>query len=110
MEPKIEYASTSDGMRIACFALGEGTPLLISATPPWSHVSQEFCIPAVGAWLRDLARHMRVVRYDCRGTGLSDREPADFSIEAHVRDMEAVADYYNIDSFALWASFGLSVV
>lgn len=106
MEPKIEYASTSDGMRIACFALGEGTPLLISATPPWSHVSQEFCIPAVGAWLRDLARHMRVVRYDCRGTGLSDREPADFSIEAHVRDMEAVADYYNIDSFALWATIG----
>jgi pimeloyl-ACP methyl ester carboxylesterase/DNA-binding CsgD family transcriptional regulator len=106
MEPRIEYASTSDGVRIASFAVGAGTPLLISATPPWSHVTQEWQIPAVGAWLRELGRHMRVVRYDCRGTGLSDREPADFSVEAQVRDMEAVADHYDIDSFALWATIG----
>jgi pimeloyl-ACP methyl ester carboxylesterase/DNA-binding CsgD family transcriptional regulator len=106
MEPRIEYASTSDGVRIASFAVGEGMPLLISATPPWSHVSQEWQIPAVGAWLGELARHLRVVRYDCRGTGLSDREATDFSVEAQVRDMEAVADYYNIDSFALWATIG----
>lgn len=106
MEPRIEYATTSDGVRIACFAMGEGKPLLISATPPWSHVQQEWQIPAVGSWLRGLAQHMRVVRYDCRGTGLSDRTPVDFSVEAQVRDMEAVADHFDIDSFALWATIG----
>jgi pimeloyl-ACP methyl ester carboxylesterase/DNA-binding CsgD family transcriptional regulator len=106
MDPRIEYASTSDGARIASFSVGEGTPLLISATPPWSHVSQEWQIPTVGNWLRDLATHMRLVRYDCRGTGLSDHEPLDFSVEAQVRDMEAVADYYDLDSFVLWATIG----
>jgi pimeloyl-ACP methyl ester carboxylesterase/DNA-binding CsgD family transcriptional regulator len=106
VEPRIEYASTSDGVRIASFAAGQGPPLLISATPPWSHVSQEWRIPSVGAWQRDLTRHLRVIRYDCRGTGLSDREPMDFSVEAQVRDMEAVANHYNVDSFALWATIG----
>lgn len=106
MEPTIEYATTVDGRRIACFAIGEGKPFLVAATPPWSHVQQEFRIPAVGAWIRQLAQHMRVIRYDCRGTGLSDREPVDFSIDAQVRDMEAVADHYVIDSFAIWASIG----
>jgi pimeloyl-ACP methyl ester carboxylesterase/DNA-binding CsgD family transcriptional regulator len=106
VEPRIEYASTSDGVRIASFAVGDGTPLLISATPPWSHVSQEWRIPAVGAWTRELSSHLRVIRYDCRGTGLSDREATDFSVEAQVRDMEAVVHYYNLDSFALWATIG----
>ena len=106
MEPRIEYASTVDGARIASFAVGTGKPLLFGATPPWSHVQQEWQIPTVGAWMQDLARHFRLVRYDCRGTGLSDREPVDFSIEAQVCDMEAVADHYNLESFALWATIG----
>jgi pimeloyl-ACP methyl ester carboxylesterase/DNA-binding CsgD family transcriptional regulator len=106
MEPTIEYATTTDGVRIATFAVGAGKPFLTSATPPWSHVQQEWNIPSVGAWLRALARHVRVIRYDSRGTGLSDRTPVDFSVEAQVRDMEAVADYYNLESFALWATIG----
>jgi pimeloyl-ACP methyl ester carboxylesterase/DNA-binding CsgD family transcriptional regulator len=106
MEPHIEYATASDGRRIACFAIGAGKPLLISATPPWSHVQQEMRIPAVGAWLRELAAQARLIRYDCRGSGLSDRDGADFSVEAQVRDMEAAADHFGLDSFALWGMIG----
>jgi pimeloyl-ACP methyl ester carboxylesterase/DNA-binding CsgD family transcriptional regulator len=106
MEPHIEYATASDGRRIACFAIGAGKPLLISATPPWSHVQQEMRIPAVGAWLRELAEQARVIRYDCRGTGLSDRDAPDFSVGAQVRDMEAVADHYGLDSCAIWGTIG----
>ena len=106
MDPHIEYVTTSDHVRLASFSIGAGRPLLIAATPPWSHIQQEMSIPPVGAWLRDLANGMRVIRYDCRGTGLSDREPLDFSVEAQVRDLEAVADHYGLDSFAIWGSIG----
>ncbi len=108
MEPQIEYATAADGVRIATLALGEpsGTPVLFAATPPWSHVLQEYRIPPVRAWLDAIGQTASIVRYDCRGTGLSDREPQDFSIEAQVRDMEAVADHYDMKSFALWAAIG----
>ena len=106
MGPQIEYAMTSDGVRIATLALGAGKPLLIAATPPWSHVLLESGIPPVMTWLEAVGQHARIVRYDCRGTGLSDRHPLDFSIEAQVRDMEAVADHYGLAPFAIWGAIG----
>jgi pimeloyl-ACP methyl ester carboxylesterase/DNA-binding CsgD family transcriptional regulator len=48
----------------------------------------------------------RVVRYDCRGTGLSDRDHIDFGTDAQARDLAAVADHYGLASFALWGSIG----
>ncbi len=106
MEPQIEYAATSDGVRIATFALGAGAPLLITATPPWSHVQLEYGIPPVKAWMDAIAKNARVIRYDSRGTGLSDRDALDLSIEAQVRDLAAVADHYELDSFAIWGTIG----
>ena len=108
MEPQSEYATAADGVRIATLAYGDesGWPLLIAATPPWSHVQLEYRIPPVRAWSDGMGEMARVVRYDCRGTGLSDRDPLDFSMEAQVRDVEAVADHYQMPSFVLWGSIG----
>ena len=39
--------------------------------------------------------------YDVRGTGLSDREVTDFSLEARLLDLEAVLDHLNLDRFNL---------
>ena len=69
-------------------------------------MERETQIPRVRDFLYALAQKHRVVRYDCRGTGLSDREPVDFSIDAQVRDMEAVADYHGLDRFAIYGSIG----
>ena len=106
MDTQIEYAVTSDRVRIATLTLGQGKPLLIAATPPWSHVQQEMRIAPVQAWLLAIARDARIVRFDCRGTGLSDRDTVDISVEAQVRDLESVADHYGLESFALWGSIG----
>jgi pimeloyl-ACP methyl ester carboxylesterase len=52
-----------------------------------------------------LAERFRLVRYDPRGCGLSDRDTARISFEGFVRDLEAVTDAVGLERFAL---FGIS--
>jgi pimeloyl-ACP methyl ester carboxylesterase len=48
-----------------------------------------------------------VVRYDTRGFGLSDRGMSDYSLDARVRDLEAVTDALKLKRFSIYAiSFG----
>ena len=45
MEPRIQYAKTSDGVSIAYWTMGEGgTPLLMTPPLKWSHISLELQI------------------------------------------------------------------
>ena len=48
-----------------------------------------------------LVGQCRLIRYDERGMGLSDRDVPDFSFEAFVRDLETVVDALGLDRFAL---------
>jgi class 3 adenylate cyclase/pimeloyl-ACP methyl ester carboxylesterase len=50
-----------------------------------------------------LTRTFRLIWYDPRGTGLSDRDAIDFSMEAMMRDLEAVIDRTGLRSFAVSA-------
>jgi class 3 adenylate cyclase/pimeloyl-ACP methyl ester carboxylesterase len=104
MEPRIQYAKTSDGVNIAYWSLGEGTPFVHM---PWfrmSHVQLEWQIPEIRRWYEALSDKTQLVRYDARGIGLSQRDVADHSVDALVRDVEAVVDRLEIERFAL---FGL---
>src|SRR2546428_3204781 len=89
MEPRIQYATTSDGVSIAYWAMGEGLPFVHM---PWfrvSHVQLEWEVPEVRRWYEALAEKTRLVRYDWRGIGLSQREAPDYSPCALVLDLEA---------------------
>jgi class 3 adenylate cyclase len=44
-----------------------------------------------------------LVRYDSRGCGLSDRDVTDYSLDAHLLDLEAVVDRLGLERFALFA-------
>ncbi len=101
MPHTVQYASTSDGVSIAFWAMGDGIPLLIPPILPTSHLEMEWQIVSRRATYESLARDARVVRYDCRGMGMSQRDAVDFSIEAAQRDLEAVVDRLGIDRFAL---------
>jgi class 3 adenylate cyclase len=57
----------------------------------------------MGFWRR-LWQGRRVVRFDMRGTGLSDREVDDVSHEALVRDLAAVVRASQAKDFTLWGS------
>src|SRR3990172_8832225 len=101
MEPRIQYAKTSDGVNIAYSVTGEGAPLVWAALPWLNHAQR-------GWWMfpklfQPLAQAFRLVTYDARGTGMSDRDGIDFSMEAMVRDLEAVVDRAGLESFRLAA-------
>jgi len=100
MEPRIQYAKTKDGVSIAFWTLGEGEPLV--HTPLLvSNIQLEWQIPQIRAWYERLARSRKLIRYDFRGSGLSQRNVASLSFEAQVLDLEAVVDRLGLEKFVL---------
>ena len=110
MEPRIQYAQTADGVSIAYSTLGEGMPWLQTPVAPCGVLQVEWQVPEFRAWYERLARKRMLVQYDCRGTGLSERGVDDYSLDAMVRDLEAVADRLELPRFTLWGSVNFGPV
>ena len=85
MEPRIQYAQTKDGVSIAFSTLGEGTPYVYMPTLLFSQLQLEWQNSDWRRWQQRLAENRRVVRYDGRGSGLSDREVVLRGFEEPVR-------------------------
>lgn len=101
MDPAIQYATTSDGVSIAFWTLGEG-PVVIEMPPhPWSHIGLEWQDPDFRRWYERVARGRRLVRYDSRGSGLSDRDVGEYTLDHLVLDLEAVVDRLGLERFAI---------
>jgi len=105
MEPRIQYAQTTDGVSIAFWTIGEGMPYVSMPVLPLTHVGLEWQWPELRRSYERLSERRMVVRYDGRGAGLSERDVTDFSLDAHVLDLEAVVDHLGLERFAL-AAFG----
>ena len=103
MEPRIQYARTADGVSIAFWTLGEGMPLVCMPNIPWSHIQVEWQWQGYRRWYERLAEKRKLIRYDSRGCGLSDREVADCSLDAYMLDLEAVVQRLGLDRFVLVA-------
>jgi pimeloyl-ACP methyl ester carboxylesterase len=103
MHQEVGFATTTDKVRIAYATTGSGPPIVIVLG--WAtHLQEGMDSPtydAQGLLALTSENHM-VVRYDGRGFGLSDRDVTDFSLEARVRDIEAVVDALKLDRFALY--------
>jgi class 3 adenylate cyclase/pimeloyl-ACP methyl ester carboxylesterase len=110
LEPVVQYARAADGVRIAYWSLGEGKPLVVMPSTPFSHVQLEWEIPECRDWYQRLMAGRRLVRYDARGFGLSDRQAVDFSLEAQVSDLQALADKLGCDPIALFAPGEMGIV
>jgi pimeloyl-ACP methyl ester carboxylesterase/DNA-binding CsgD family transcriptional regulator len=104
MEPRIRYATTVDGVSIAFWTLGEGAPLVYMAGGPWGHV-ELWDILQCRRWYERLAQRRMLVRYDMRGTGWSERDVSDHSLDALVADVEAVVDRLGLDTFDMFGAF-----
>ena len=100
MEPRIQYAQTANGVSIAFWTLGEGMPL-VHMPLLISHVQLEWQMPECRRWYERLAEKRRLVRYDHGGMGLSQRDMADYSLDAAVLELEAVVDRLDLERFDL---------
>lgn len=101
---------TTGPIKLAYEILGAGEPPLV-VIPGWvSHLQMDRDTPFVRDMYERLARHRRMIHYDKRGTGLSDRpsEPESFSLETRVADLAAVMDAAGVRRGALlgWSEGG----
>ena len=101
MEPRIQYAKTKDGVSIAYCVMGEGRPLVLASAWPFCHLEAEWWVPTYRFWHERLAEKTRLVRYDTRGSGLSQRDVDDLSLDARLLDLEAVTDHLGLDTLDL---------
>ena len=99
-EQRIRFCTTSDGVRIAYATLGAGPPLVYATGWP-VHLEVEWQKPFVRRFLEDLAQGVTLIRYDMRGSGLSDEDVSDFSVDALIRDLEGVVEHLGLERFAL---------
>jgi pimeloyl-ACP methyl ester carboxylesterase/DNA-binding CsgD family transcriptional regulator len=98
MQQQIRFCESSDGVRLAYAVSGTGPPLI--RAPHWmTHLEHDTTV--WGHLLETLSRRFTLVRFDQRGCGLSDRDVAEISFEAWVRDLEAVADAAQFERFAV---------
>lgn len=107
LEPRIHYTRTSDGVNIAYTSFGEGGIPIIALRPPQlSHIGLEFGLPFQTRFheFERMSASRQVVRFDTRGAGLSDRGIGDISLEARIRDIDAVADRLGLERFAIQAN------
>jgi class 3 adenylate cyclase len=104
MEPQIQYCTTADGVSIAFMDLGEGTPLVF-VTNLWGDAHTYASGSPLSRPATDelVAAGFRCIRYDGRGMGSSDRDAVDFSLEASLRDLEAVVKSLDLGGFDLIA-------
>jgi DNA-binding winged helix-turn-helix (wHTH) protein/pimeloyl-ACP methyl ester carboxylesterase len=97
---EIQYCITGDGVRLAYGISGSGPPL-VKASNWLTHLDFEWGSPIWRHWYGELSRHHRVVRYDERGNGMSQRDVDYGSFDLWVHDLEAVVDAAGLDRFPL---------
>ena len=101
---EIHYCRTPDGVRLAYAISGHGSPLV--KTGNWlNHLEYDWDSPVWHHLFLRLSRNHRLIRYDPRGTGLSDWDVADISLDAWVNDLETVVNAAGVERFPL---FGMS--
>ncbi|MEE8421281.1 MAG: alpha/beta fold hydrolase [Dehalococcoidia bacterium] len=96
----IQFCTTPDGVRIAYALSGHGEPFVKVAN--WlTHLEFDLDSPIWRHVITDLVPDRQFIRYDARGSGLSDWDVEELSLEAWVRDLEAVIDELELERFPL---------
>ena len=97
---EIRYCTTSDNIRLAYATTGDGPPL-VKASNWLTHLDFEWGSPIWRHWYAALSRHHRLLRYDERGNGMSQRDVPDVNFDTWIRDLETVVDAAGLDRFPL---------
>jgi DNA-binding winged helix-turn-helix (wHTH) protein/pimeloyl-ACP methyl ester carboxylesterase len=99
-EQKVTFCKAPGGVNLAVAMVGEG-PTLVKTANWLNHLEYDWQSPIFQPLFQRLCRERRLVRYDARGTGLSDREAQDISFDAFLLDLETVVDALGLERFSL---------
>lgn len=103
LAPQTRYTRTED-LHIAYQVHGSGDRDLVMAGGPASHLEISWDEPGVAHALERLGTFARVIRFDRRGTGLSDPLPGPAILEDQMDDVLAVMDAVGVRSAVLMGS------
>lgn len=103
MERQIKFCNTPDGARLAYTIFGKGPPLIFLIGYP-SHLGIEN-EPHLLTFGERFACDYTVVTFDMRGSGLSDRNKSDFSVDSEVKDLEVIIDHLKLGHVVLFGFF-----
>ncbi len=90
--PQTRYAKAPDGASIAYQVIGDGPVDLVYASGIWSNVEVMWEHPPWARFLKRLVKFSRLILFDMRGVGLSDRGPEPPVLELQRDDVGAVMD------------------
>jgi DNA-binding SARP family transcriptional activator/pimeloyl-ACP methyl ester carboxylesterase len=88
--PQTRYVQTSDGIHIAFQLIGEGDRDMVLVPGLMSHIELIWEDPETADFYQRLARLGRLILFDKRDTGLSDRAAGTMSLEERMEDVRAV--------------------
>lgn len=96
----VTFCRTVDGINIAVASVGHG-PVVVRAAHWALNIEYDWQNRVIGPQLQRLADRFLLVRYDGRGTGLSDRAVPAMSPQTMLHDLETVVDALALERFAL---------
>ena len=102
--PATHYVK-SDDVHIAYQVLGKGSFDLLFVPGFVSNIEAIWQSPGKSAFFRRLASFCRLILFDKRGTGMSDRGSQIFTLEQRMHDVQAILDSVGSQRTAL---FGIS--
>ena len=89
--PDVQYAKSGD-VNIAYQVTGEGPFDLVFVPGYVTHLELHWAIPSFAPFLERLSSFCRLIRFDKRGTGMSDRVSGAPTLETRMDDVRAVMD------------------
>ena len=100
--PETRWATTVDGLSIAYQDFGKG-PITLLVVFGWvSHLEVYWEQPRYERFMRRLSRSMRVLVFDKRGIGMSDRSGVNADLETRADDLRAVLDAAGVERAAIY--------
>jgi class 3 adenylate cyclase len=97
---EVAFARSGD-VHIAYRVVGDGPIDLVFVEGAFTHLDVMWELPAYRRWCESLGEFCRVIMFDKRGLGMSDRVPGSTPLDVRMDDIRAVMDAVGSESAAL---------
>ncbi len=105
MAPQTRYTTTRDGRHLAWSTLGDGPIDLLYVPQSISAMEHLWEHPTVAEFFERLASFARLIIFDRRGSGMSERLPQPAPLEEQMDDIHAVMDAAGSERAAIMAIY-----